>query len=62
MRGWNIGSLSPIRSVLAIDAHSDDIEIGAGGTLRWPRERFPSAEVHWVVLCASGARREGSSA
>jgi LmbE family N-acetylglucosaminyl deacetylase len=43
--------------VLCLGAHSDDIEIGCGGTiLRWLQEN-PSAEIYWVVLGASGDRR-----
>ena len=44
------------RRVLCLGAHSDDIEIGCGGTLLMLRERFPSAEIRWVVFSASGAR------
>ncbi len=54
MRAWNIGSNAPVTQVLAVGAHSDDIEIGAGGTLRWLRRRFPTASVNWIVLCAQG--------
>src|SRR5882672_10386588 len=57
MRGWSLGSTSPLNGVLAIGAHSDDIEIGAGGTIRWLCERFPDMEVRWVVLSAIGERR-----
>lgn len=56
MRGWNINTTTPVREILAVGAHSDDIEIGAGGTLRWLLERFPGARVHWLVLCAPGER------
>ena len=43
-------------TVLAIGAHSDDIEIGAGATiLRLIREN-PAARVVWVVLAAAGQR------
>ena len=42
--------------VLAIGAHADDIEIGAGGTiLRLVAEGLVS-EVRWIVLSASGER------
>lgn len=42
--------------VLFIGAHSDDIEIGCGGTvLRLVRER-PEISIHWVVLAADGER------
>ena len=47
---------SPLR-VLCLGAHSDDIEIGCGGTiLRLLRER-PSTEVYWVVF-SSGPERD----
>ncbi|MGH7041597.1 MAG: PIG-L deacetylase family protein [Acetobacteraceae bacterium] len=43
-------------SVLCLGAHSDDIEIGAGGTiLRWI-ETGVRLHVRWCVLSASGAR------
>jgi LmbE family N-acetylglucosaminyl deacetylase len=46
-----------IIKLLCLGAHSDDIEIGCGGTiLRW-LEEYPSAEVYWVVLGASDERR-----
>ena len=45
----------PLR-VLCLGAHSDDLEIGCGGTLlQWCRDRRP-LEVTWVVLSATGAR------
>lgn len=43
-------------SVLCIGAHSDDIEIGAGGTILQLIERGVSLDVHWVVLSAEGPR------
>lgn len=43
-------------SVLCLGAHSDDIEIGAGGTiLRWIASGV-KLEAHWCVLSATGAR------
>jgi len=43
--------------LLCLGAHSDDIEIGAGGTiLRLLAER-PGSRVHWVVLSATEQRR-----
>ena len=42
--------------ILCLGAHSDDIEIGCGGTILRLVEEFPKAEVHWVVLGASGQR------
>src|SRR5690349_5337092 len=58
MRAWNIGLGSPLKEILAIGAHSDDIEIGAAGTLLWLRQCYPDARVRWVVLCATGERRD----
>lgn len=44
--------------VLALGAHSDDVEIGCGGTiLRLLRER-QDVVVHWVVFSAEGPRAE----
>ena len=45
------------RHVLAIGAHSDDIEIGAGGLLLALRERNPGLQVDWVVLSVKSERR-----
>jgi LmbE family N-acetylglucosaminyl deacetylase len=44
--------------VLAIGAHSDDIEIGCGGTILRLVEDGLAASVGWVVLAASGERAE----
>ena len=44
-------------SVLCLGAHSDDIEIGAGGTLLSMQERGLRLDVHWCVL-SGGAERE----
>ncbi len=42
--------------ILCLGAHSDDIEIGAGGTILTLLRRHPAAEVRWVVLSATGVR------
>ncbi len=44
--------------VLCLGAHSDDIEIGCGGTLLYLRKSFPRLRFHWVVFSASGLRGE----
>lgn len=49
---------TPISRVLAIGAHSDDIEIGCGATLLALTRSRPDLDVTWVVLCASGDRAE----
>jgi LmbE family N-acetylglucosaminyl deacetylase len=48
---------APIRRVLALGAHADDIEIGCGATLLALQEAY-ELEVTWVVLAAEGAREE----
>jgi LmbE family N-acetylglucosaminyl deacetylase len=44
--------------ILCLGAHSDDIEIGCGGTILRIREQYPACEFHWVVFSATGARGE----
>jgi LmbE family N-acetylglucosaminyl deacetylase len=44
--------------VLCLGAHSDDIEIGCGGTILRLLEEHPAAEVCWVVLGATGPRKK----
>jgi LmbE family N-acetylglucosaminyl deacetylase len=51
----SILSLERVRTVLAIGAHSDDIEIGAGGTLLRLAAN-PAVVIHWVVLSAADER------
>jgi len=45
----------PLR-LLCIGAHSDDLEIGCGGTIATWLETWSSVEVTWVVLTAVGDR------
>lgn len=42
--------------LLCLGAHSDDIEIGCGGTILRLLEENPDIEVRWVVLGATGQR------
>jgi LmbE family N-acetylglucosaminyl deacetylase len=42
--------------VLCLGAHSDDIEIGCGGTLLYLKSTLPRVQFHWVVFSASGTR------
>jgi len=49
-------------SILCIGAHSDDIEIGCGGTLRKLLSNSPNVEVSWVVLSATGIREDEAQA
>jgi LmbE family N-acetylglucosaminyl deacetylase len=43
--------------ILCLGAHSDDIEIGCGGTLLRLLAEYPHVEVYWVVFAASGIRK-----
>jgi LmbE family N-acetylglucosaminyl deacetylase len=49
-------------TLLALGAHSDDIEIGCGGTLLHLAERYPELEVVWVVLSATQERADEARA
>jgi LmbE family N-acetylglucosaminyl deacetylase len=49
-------------SVLALGAHSDDIEIGCGGTILRLAREVAELEVTWVVLSAEEARRDEARA
>lgn len=44
-------------NVLCLGAHSDDIEIGCGGTVLRLVEQYPGAIFHWVVFSAIGVRK-----
>jgi LmbE family N-acetylglucosaminyl deacetylase len=51
----------PLR-ILCLGAHSDDIEIGCGGTILKLLSSNPAVNVHWVVLGAAGEREKESRA
>jgi LmbE family N-acetylglucosaminyl deacetylase len=55
-------ALENLRSVLCLGAHSDDIEIGCGGTVLRLAESNPGLAVHWVVFSATGDRRREAEA
>src|ERR1700734_4020080 len=42
--------------ILCLGSHSDDIEIGCGGTILRLAEQYPNCVFHWVVFSATGAR------
>src|SRR6266581_1078093 len=46
---------SPL-NVLCLGAHSDDIEIGCGGTILRLAQQYPNCVFHWVVFSAQGVR------
>ncbi len=43
-------------NVLCLGAHSDDIEIGCGGTILRLGKQYPDCAFHWVVFSATGVR------
>jgi LmbE family N-acetylglucosaminyl deacetylase len=49
-------NLNRVKRVLCLGAHSDDIEIGCGGTLLQMIEQSKSIEFYWLVLCANPER------
>jgi LmbE family N-acetylglucosaminyl deacetylase len=48
--------------VLCLGAHSDDIEIGCGGTILRLQEEYPDIDFHWVVFGATGHRMDEARA
>jgi LmbE family N-acetylglucosaminyl deacetylase len=52
---------TPMRRVLALGAHADDIEIGCGATML-ALQRDHEVEVTWVVLGAEGIREDEAKA
>jgi LmbE family N-acetylglucosaminyl deacetylase len=61
MRSLNLASPGAPARVLCLGAHSDDIEIGCGGTILDWIERGIVLDVHWVVFSAIGPRAEEAS-
>lgn len=53
----NLTLAGPVTKILCLGAHSDDIEIGCGGTILRLLAEYPSAEIYWIVMAASGERR-----
>ncbi|PSB53647.1 PIG-L deacetylase family protein [Chamaesiphon polymorphus] len=53
-----LGDGDALGQVLCIGAHSDDIEIGCGGTLLKLIDLYPNLTIYWVVLGANGQREQ----
>jgi LmbE family N-acetylglucosaminyl deacetylase len=49
-------NLNRMKRVLCLGAHSDDIEIGCGGTVLQIAEQSKSVEFYWLVLCSNPTR------
>lgn len=49
---------SALNRILCLGAHSDDIEIGCGGTILKLMETYPTLTVCWVVFSGTGKRKE----
>lgn len=44
--------------ILCLGSHSDDVEIGCGGTILRLAQQYPGCVFHWVVFSAIGVREE----
>jgi LmbE family N-acetylglucosaminyl deacetylase len=62
MRALSLGRPGEKLSVLCLGAHSDDIEIGAGGTLLSLIAAGSKLDVHWCVLSGRGPRNQEARA
>ena len=49
-------SLNGVRRILCLGAHSDDIEIGCGGTILQLLQNSNKLEFYWLVLCSNPDR------
>jgi LmbE family N-acetylglucosaminyl deacetylase len=58
----SLSPAEPLRRVLAIGCHADDIEIGCGGTLLSLGRANAELEVDWVVLASPGSRADEARA
>jgi LmbE family N-acetylglucosaminyl deacetylase len=48
----------PPAKILCLGAHSDDIEIGCGGSILRLAEQYPECDIYWTVFSAIGVREE----
>jgi LmbE family N-acetylglucosaminyl deacetylase len=62
MISLSVGRAGELLSVLCLGAHSDDIEIGAGGTILSLIAQGVRLEVTWCVASATGRREEEARA
>lgn len=62
MLSLQLGADGERLTLLCVGAHSDDIEIGCGGTLLRLLAELPGCRVHWVVLSATDDREQEARA
>ncbi len=55
---FNAHEQDSLRQVLCLGAHSDDIEIGCGGTILKLIEMYPDVSIYWVVFGATEQREK----
>jgi LmbE family N-acetylglucosaminyl deacetylase len=53
----NLARTEEALQILCLGCHSDDIEIGCGGTILRLAEQYPNCCFHWVVFSAVGDRK-----
>jgi LmbE family N-acetylglucosaminyl deacetylase len=58
MQKINLFKDNPKPKILCLGSHSDDIEIGCGGTVLRLAEEYPQAQFNWVVFSAESIRAE----
>jgi LmbE family N-acetylglucosaminyl deacetylase len=59
--GLGRGLRAPLR-LLCLGAHSDDIEIGCGGSVLRILDEYAGSSVHWVAFSAAGPREREARA
>jgi len=59
---FNSKSGDESKVLLCLGAHSDDIEIGCGGSILRLIEEYPNLSIWWVVFCAQGQRADEAQA
>jgi LmbE family N-acetylglucosaminyl deacetylase len=48
----------PLRRILCLGAHCDDIEIGCGGAILRLLQEHPDVEIYWVVFSSTSVRKK----